>query len=75
MYPALCETCRVLSEALKDATDRLAKATSRMANTAETKQRDAFDAAKRDVEYLRSECEERWAELERHRAEHPTSPR
>lgn len=72
MHAAPCELCRILSEALQDATDRLAGATSRLAAFAGTGHGFEFDAARRDVQYLRSECEERWAELERHRAEHPS---
>jgi hypothetical protein len=37
MYPGLCDTCRVLSEALQDATARLVEARSRMANIAGTR--------------------------------------
>jgi hypothetical protein len=68
-----CETCRVLSEALKDATERLAKVTSRLADLADTGHEAGFDVATRDVQYLQGECAERWAELERHRAEHPSA--
>jgi hypothetical protein len=71
MYP--CETCRILSEALQHATSRLVEATSHMARIAGTGQHAEFEEARRDVQFLRSECQERWAELERHRDDHPSS--
>jgi hypothetical protein len=70
MSRAPCEPCRIFSEALQDATARLADASSRLADLAGTDRNAEFDEARRDVQYLRSECEERWAELERHRANH-----
>jgi hypothetical protein len=66
----VCETCRVLSESLLDATDKLAGATSRMAAIAGTGDHASFNAVKVEVQGLRSKCQDTRLELKRHRVQH-----
>jgi hypothetical protein len=67
------EMCRILSDALCDAMDRLAVVTGRMADIAGTGEPALFAAARRDVQSLRNQCEEARLELKRLVAEHQPS--
>jgi hypothetical protein len=67
------EMCRILSDALRDAVDRLAVVTARMADITGTGEPALFAAARRDLQSLRNQCEEARLELKRYTAEHQPS--
>jgi hypothetical protein len=69
-----CETCRVLSDAVQDAANRLAAVAERIAHIAGKGEPASFAAASRDMQSLQNECEEARLELQRHRAEHQPAP-
>lgn len=63
-------TCGVLAASLEDVKGRLAIAVSQMRSVTGVGRREAFQAAFRDAQSLRMECELLIAEVERHKAEH-----
>jgi hypothetical protein len=69
MHP-FCDTCHALSDALLDATEKLAGATSRMAAIAGTGDHAAFDAVKLEVKGLRYKRQGARRKLKRHRTQH-----
>jgi hypothetical protein len=69
----ICERCRVLVDALREATDELATATRRMAALAGSGQLEKFYVAQLTVGALKTECQSLADELERHQAGHHSS--
>jgi hypothetical protein len=68
-----CETCRVLSNSLEDARDRVEAFTFRLADLAGTGRPELSNADLRELQSLRMEHQALKTELERHRAEHQLS--
>jgi hypothetical protein len=65
-----CETCRILTERLQDAINRLDLAVLRMHSLTGAKKPDEFTSALLEVESARMDCQTVRIELERHRAQH-----
>lgn len=65
-----CQTCLDFSERFAAKTEELLGATSNMAGVAGVGQHKAFEAARLEVQRLRSECETLKAEIARHKLEH-----
>jgi hypothetical protein len=65
-----CETCRVLSNSVEDARDRLEAFTLRLTDVGGTGDSELFNADLRELQSLRMEYQAFKTELERHKAEH-----
>jgi hypothetical protein len=66
----LCQTCLDYSNRLVAKTEEFLAATSSMATVAGMGQREAFEAAQREVERLRGEYDTLNANMKRHKSEH-----
>jgi hypothetical protein len=64
-----CETCRILFRSLEDANARFVLAISQVCTLTGRGMPEGFQAALREAECLRMECQDIQAELERHKAE------